>query len=166
MLSWSLSLKEVRKVAEEAVAEEAKKGKGKLIGIVGGVVVLLGVVYFMFLGGGGGDAEAGVTTTTIPVEGAVIEADQMTVTLTDNPVRYARITFAVVLPEGGDSAVVGERMPLLKDGVLVVVAGMNAADLVGTQALASLRESLTEKALEIYTEGEVLRVVLTEVLVQ
>jgi len=153
-------------MAEEAVAEEAKKGKGKLIGIIGGVVVLLGVVYFMFLGGGGGDAEAGVTTTTVPAEGAVIEADQMTITLADDPVRYARLTFAVVLPEGGDSAVVGERMPVLKDGVLDVVAGMTAADLVGPEALASLRESLTEKALEVYAEGEVLRVVLTEVLVQ
>jgi flagellar basal body-associated protein FliL len=159
-------LKEVSKMAEEAVAEEAKKGKGKLIGIVGGVVVLLGVVYFMFLGGGGGDAEAGVTTTTLPSEGAVIEADQMTITLADDPVRYARITFAVVLPEGGDSAAVGERMPVLKDGVLDVVAGMTAADLVGTEALTALRESLTEKALEVYAEGEVLRVVLTEILVQ
>ena len=80
--------------------------------------------------------------------------------------RYARITFAVVLPEGGDSAAVGERMPVLKDGVLDVVAGMTAADLVGPQALATLRESLTAKAVEIYPDGEVLRVVLTEVLVQ
>ena len=149
-----------------AEVEEVKKGKGKLIGIIGGVVVLLGAVYFLFLGGGGGDAEAGVTTTTIPVEGAVIESDQMTVTLADDPVRYARITFAVVLPEGGDSTVVGDRMPLLKDGVLDVVAGLSAADLVGAAGLDSLRESLTTKALEVYTEGEVLRVVLTEVLVQ
>ncbi len=153
---------------EEAVAEapKPKKGRGRLIGIIGGVVVLLGAVYFLFLGGGGGDAEAGVTTTTVPVEGAVIESDQMTVTLADEPVRYARITFAVVLPEGGDSTVVGEKMPLLKDGVLDVVAGMFAADLVGSQGLDSLREGLTAKALEVYTEGEVLRVVLTEVLVQ
>jgi flagellar basal body-associated protein FliL len=161
-----LSSKEVRKVAEEAVAEEAKKGKGKLIGIVGGAVVLLGAVYFLFLGGGGGEEEAGVTTTTIPVEGAVIESDQMTVTLADDPVRYARITFAVVLPEGGDSAVVGDKMPLLKDGVLDVVAGLFAADLVGQTGLDSLRSDLTAKALEIYPDGEVLRVVLTEVLVQ
>lgn len=153
-------------MAEEAVAEEATKGRGRLIGIGGGVVVLLGVVYFMFLGGGGGEVEAGVTTTIVPVEGAVIESDQMTVTLADEPVRYARITFAVVLPEGGDSALVGDKMPLLKDGVLDVVAGLSASDLVGQEGLDTLRSDLTAKALEIYTEGEVLRVVLTEVLVQ
>ena len=146
--------------------EPQKTGKGKLIGMIGGAVVLLGVVYFMFLSGGGGDEEAAVTTTTVPVEGAVIEVDEMTVTLSDNPVRYARLKFAVVLPEGGDSAAVGDRVPVLKDAVLDVVSAYTAAELVGPEALAGLRERLTEQALTVYTEGEVLRVVLTEVLVQ
>jgi len=147
--------------------EEAKKGgKGKLIGIIGGVVVLLGAVYFLFLGGGGGDAEAGVTTTTVVVEGAVIEVDEMTVTLTDDPIRYARLSFAVVLPMGGDSAAVGERVPVLKDAVLDVMSGYAAADLVGPEALGVLRDELTESALDVYEDGEVIRVVLTEVLVQ
>jgi len=155
-------------MADEIDAEEPveKRGKKKLIMMIGGVMVLLGAVYFLFLSGGGGDAEAGVTTTTVPVEGAVIESEQMTVTLADDPVRYARITFAVVLPEGGDSTVVGERMPLLKDAALDVVSGMTAADLLGPDALDSLRSDLTSKALEVYVNGEVLRVVLTEVLVQ
>ncbi len=149
-----------------AAEEPEKGGKGKLIGIIGGVVVLLGAVYFLFLGGGGGEEEAGVTTTTVPVEGAVIEVDEMTITLSDDPVRYARLKFAVVLPEGGDTAAVGDRVPVLKDAVLVVVAGYSAADLVGPDALVGLRDDLTASALEVFAEGEVLRVVLTEVLVQ
>lgn len=154
---------------EVGIEEEQEKtgGKGKLIGIIGGVVVLLGAVYFLFLGGGGGDAEeAGVTTVTVPIEGPVIEVDQMTVTLSDDPVRYARLKFAVVLPEGGDTAVVGDRVPVLKDAVLDVVSGYTAAELVGPAALAVLRDELSAKALEVYEEGVVLRVVLTEVLVQ
>jgi flagellar basal body-associated protein FliL len=155
-------------MAEDTGIEEDVKegGKGKLIGIIGGVVVLLGAVYFLFLGGGGGEEEAGVTTTTVVVEGAVIEVDEMTVTLTDDPIRYARISFAVVLPMGGDSAVVGDRVPVLKDAVLDVMSGYAAADLVGPAALSVLREELSAKALEVYDEGVVLRVVLTEVLVQ
>ena len=156
-------------MADEVVGveeEPEKKGKGKLFGMIGGAVVLLGVVYFVFLGGGGGDEEAGVTTTTVPVEGAVIEVDEMTVTLSDDPVRYARLKFAVVLPEGGDTAAVGDRVPVLKDAVLDVVSGYTAAELVGPDALGVLRSELTEKALTVYSEGEVLRVVLTEVLVQ
>jgi len=146
--------------------EPKKKSKVKLIGMVGGAVVLLGAVYFMFLGGGGGEDEASVTTTTVPVEGAVIEVDEMTVTLSDDPVRYARLKFAVVLPEGGDSAAVGDRVPVLKDAVLDVVSAYTAAELVGPDALATLREQLTAQAHTVYTDGEVLRVVLTEVLVQ
>jgi flagellar basal body-associated protein FliL len=72
----------------------------------------------------------------------------------------------LVLPEGGDSAVVGERVPVLKDAVLQVMSGYAAADLMGPGALTILRDELTEKALEVYDEGLVLRVVLTEVLVQ
>ncbi len=154
-------------IAAEVEAEPEKGGKGKLIGIIGGVVVLLGAVYFLFLGGGGGgEEEAGVTTTTVPVEGPVIEVDEMTITLSDDPVRYARIRFAVVLPEGGDTTVVGDRVPVLKDAVLDVVSGYTASQLVGPDALGGLREELTAQALTVFTEGEVLRVVLTEVLVQ
>ena len=157
-------------MADEPIVEEEEPkegGKGKLIGIIGGVVVLLGAVYFLFLGGGGGgEDEAGVTTTTVPAEGPVIEVDEMTITLSDDPVRYARLKFAVVLPEGGDTTVVGDRVPVLKDAVLDVVSGYTAAELVGPGALGTLREELTAQALTVFTEGEVLRVVLTEVLVQ
>jgi flagellar basal body-associated protein FliL len=152
---------------EIAAVDEEKKGKGKLIGIVVGVLVLLGVAYFMFLGGGGdGSEEAGVTTTTVIADGPVIEVDEMTITLADDPVRYARLKFAVVLPEGGDTTVVGDRVPLLKDAVLSAVSGYTVDQLVGADALSTLRDQLTASALTVFTEGEVLRVVITEVLVQ
>jgi flagellar basal body-associated protein FliL len=146
--------------------EVKKKGKGKLFGIIGGVVVLLGAVYFLFIGGGGGEDAAGATATTVPPEGTVIEVDEMTVTLADEPVRYARVQFGVVLPEGGDSAVVGDRIPLLKDAALQVISGYTASDLIGPESLSHLRDDLTGTALEVFADGEVLRVVVTEVLVQ
>lgn len=152
------------------MAEETEKsgGKGKLIGIIGGVVVLVGAGLFFFLGGSSDadenapppDEEAAV------VEGAVIEGDTMTFNLADDDTRYARVTFAVVLPEGGDSATVGERMPLLKDAALRIMSGYTSADLLATRGLDDLREDLTQAAAEVYRDGEVLRVVLTEVLVQ
>jgi flagellar FliL protein len=152
---------------EVGAVDEEKKGKGKLIGIVVGVLVLAGVAYFVFLGGGGGDSgEASVTTTTVVVDGPVIEVDEMTVTLADDPIRYARLKFAVVLPEGGDTTVVGDRVPLLKDAVLSTISGYTADQLVGADALNSLRDQLTASALTVFTDGEVLRVVITEVLVQ
>ncbi len=80
--------------------------------------------------------------------------------------RYARVKFAVVLPEGGDTVVVGDRVPVLKDAMLDVLSGYTAADLVGPDALSNLREQLTAAAHIVYDQGEVLRVVVTELLVQ
>ncbi len=146
--------------------ETPKKGKGKLFGIIGAVVVL-GVGGYMFLGGGGGGEEdPSVTTTTLVVEGAVIEADEMTVNLADADTRYARIRFGVVLPEDGDSTTVGERFPIMKDAVLGVVSKYTAGQLLGDGGIDSLRSQLTERAMEVWPNGEVLRVVVTEVLVQ
>ncbi len=152
-----------------ADAEEGKKGgKKKLIIGVVGLVAVAGGAYFFLLGGGGGepvDPEA-ATTTTVVVEGAVIEAGQLTVNLADEETRYARLNFAVVLAMGADSAVVGERIPLLQDAALSVLTGYTSADLLAADGLDRLRGELSESALEIYADGEVLRVVLTEVIVQ
>jgi flagellar FliL protein len=150
-----------------AAEEKEKGGKGKLIGIIGGVVVLAAGGFFFFMGGSS-DAEenAPPPEEEVVAEGAVIEADTMTFNLAGDESRYARVTFAVVLPEGGDSAAVGERMPLLKDAALQIMAEYTAADLSGTAGLDRLREELTKASASVYADGEVLRVVLTEVLVQ
>lgn len=161
-------------MADEPIAviggeQEPEKGggKGKLIGIIVGVVVLLGAAYFLFFsGGGGGEVEADATETTIPPDGPVIEMDEMTVTLSGDPVHYAKIKFAVVLPEGGDTTVIGDRVPILKDAVLGKVSGFTIDDLLGPEALDTLRTEITDAALSVFTEGEVLRAVVTEVLVQ
>ena len=152
-------------MAEEAATEE-KKSKKKLFMIIGGVAVL-GVGYFMFMGGGGEPVdENAAPTTTVIVEGAVIEAEQMTVNLADEDPRYARLKFAVVLPEGGDAAAVGERFPMLKDAVLDVVNGYTVADMREPDILDTLREEFTGKALEVWPDGDVLRVLITELLIQ
>jgi flagellar basal body-associated protein FliL len=160
-------------MADEPIAviggeEEPEKGggKGKLIGIVVGVVVLLGAAYFLFFSGGGGEPEADATETTIPPDGPVIEMDEMTVTLAGEPVHYAKIKFAVVLPEGGDTTVIGDRVPILKDAVLGKVSGFTVDDLLGPDALGTLRNEITDAALTVFPDGEVLRAVVTEVLVQ
>jgi flagellar FliL protein len=150
--------------AEEQTAPA--KSKKKLIMIVVGVLVLGGAAYMFLGGGGGGEVDASVTTTTVVVEGPVLEADQMTVNLADEGLRYARIRFAVVLPEGGDTAAVGERFPVLKDAVLSVVSGYSADQLLGRDSLDDLRDEFTTAALDVWPDGEVLRVVITEVLVQ
>lgn len=145
--------------------EEPKKGKKKLI-IIGAVVIALAAGGgFFFLGGDKAEASV-VEEPAEPVEGPVIEGDQMTVNLADEESRYARLTFAVVLAAEADSGAVGERMPLLKDAILDAVAGYKAADLRAPGALDDLRAAFTERAQDVYADGSVLRVVITELLVQ
>ena len=90
----------------------------------------------------------------------------MTVGLAGDDGALARISFAMVLSEGADSAVVGNRVQLLQDAALTSMSQFTAEELSTVEGLDRLRAELTAKALEVYPDGEVIRVVLTEIIVQ
>jgi len=150
---------------EETDEAVEKKSKMKIIAPIGGVLVLA-VIYFVFFSGGGEAEDEAAVTTTIVAEGPVIEADQMTINLADDDPRYARIRFAVVLPLDGDGAAVGERFPILKDAVLDVVNAYTTADMKEPDILDTLRSEFTAAAHEVWPDGEVIRVLITELLIQ
>jgi len=89
----------------------------------------------------------------------------MTVGLVDDGA-LARVGFALVLAEGADSAAVGNRIQLLQDAALTTISQFTSAELRSTEGLDRLRGELTTRAHEIWVDGEVVRVVLTEVIVQ
>lgn len=150
------------------MADEPKKGSKKKLIIAGVAVAALAGGYFLFMGGSPPpEEEAAATTTTEPVEGAVIEVGTLTANLADaDELRYARVTFAVVLNANADSAAVGARVPLLQDAALGVVSDYTSVELAGSTGIGALRDDLTAQAQELFVDGEVLRVVLTEVIVQ
>jgi flagellar FliL protein len=147
--------------------EPAKKkgGKKKIFMIVGLIAALGGIYFFMFAGSGGAEV---ATEDTTPVEGVVIDGATMTVALNDGSgvAHFARVAFAVVLSEGADSAAVGNRIQILQDAALTTIAGFTAEDLRSVEGLDRLRSALTADALVVWPDGEVIRVVLTEVIVQ
>jgi flagellar basal body-associated protein FliL len=61
---------------------------------------------------------------------------------------------------------VGERFPLLKDRVLDIMSGFTAAQLLAPGGLDQVRERLSAEAQEVWPDGEVMRVLVTELLVQ
>lgn len=148
--------------------EQAPKGgKKKLVMIAAPALVVVGLGAFFLLGRGGGEEVAASTTTTVAQVGEVIEGDTLTVNLADEgDPRYARVTFAVVLPVGADSGLVGMKISLLKDRALDIIAGYSADELLGDGGFDDLRRRLSDAAAEIWPDGEVMEVVLTEVLVQ
>ena len=146
--------------------EEKKGGRRKLILIGIAPVLVLAVVGYLFLGGGGGDS-AEAAEPEAPVEGAVVAADPITVTMSGDPVRYVKVTFALVMAETADRSAVEGKLPLMYDAAISVVGRYDADDLRVPAGLDRLRSDLTESATEdVFPDGEVLRVVLTEVIVQ
>ena len=153
---------------EEAEATEKSGGsKKKLIIIIAGVVVLAGGGYFMF-GGKSSEDEAVAAEEIEVVEGEAIEIGKLTIVLADEgeTLRYARIGLAVVLSELGDSGYVGARVSLIQDAAISVISEMTSDDLRGAGGAQDARDALTQRVLEIFPDGDVVRVVLTEMVLQ
>ncbi len=149
-------------------AKKEKGGKKKLI-MIAVPVLVVGVAAGFLLGGRGGSADAATettTTTSVPTEGPVVEVDTMTVNIGGDGTRYARLGFAVVLNAEATPETVAEKIPLLQDAAIRIMAGFTAEELVTTDGQDRLREALTEEAVALFPDGEVLRAVLTELIVQ
>jgi flagellar FliL protein len=154
-------------MSDEQTEETPEKGgKKKLIMIVVPIVVVIGAAAGFFLRGGD-TAEASVPTTTAPVvEGDVIEVDTMTVNLIGEEGRYARVGFAVVLDATADSGAVGKKMPLMRDATLTVMTDFDSAELQTAEGMERLRHELSNAVVALFPDGEVIRAVLTELIVQ
>jgi flagellar FliL protein len=155
-------------MSDEQTTEETVEntgGKKKLIMIVVPVIVVIAGAAGFFLRGGD-TAEAAVPTTVPIVEGDVIEVDTMTVNLIGEEGRYARVGFAVVLDSTADSGAVGKKMPLMRDATLTVMTDFDSTELQTADGMERLREELSDAVVAIFPDGEVIRAVLTELIVQ
>lgn len=160
--------KKEKKPKEEGAEGAEGAGGGKLKKIILLVVPALavGAGMFFFLGGGG-DAEAAAPTTTLPpVEGEVVEVDTLTVNLVGEEGRYARIGFAVVLNDLADSGVVANKIPLMRDAAISIMTDFTSTDLQSAEGMERLRQELSDGMVALFPDGEVLRAVLTELIVQ
>ena len=71
-----------------------------------------------------------------------------------------------MLSADADNGVVGARVPLLRDAALTIMTDFSSAELQTAAGMERLRPSLSERAVELFPDGEVLRAVLTELIVQ
>lgn len=157
-----------KKKGKDAPDEQAEESGGRrwvLIAAVALVVVALaGAAAYWFLLRG--EAEEGAAAVEEVEEGLVVEVAQMTANLADDDLRYARVSFAVVLAEDVELGAVEGQFPLLQDAALDEIARMHTDELSSADGVADLRQRLTERAHDIYDDGEVVRVVLTELIIQ
>jgi flagellar basal body-associated protein FliL len=154
-------------VAKEvaAVAEGGKKSrKKKLLLFVLPAMLVAGVGAKMTLLKGETGAEE--VEHAEPLEGEIVDVGSLTVNLADEGRRYARVGIALVLSETADAEEVINKVPLLKDAASTKIASHSSMQLRTPQGKELLRQELIEAAREVWEGDEVLRVALTEVLVQ
>jgi flagellar basal body-associated protein FliL len=153
-------------MAKDKEPAEGTKGKKKTLLIAVPVVVVSAAAGAFFLRGGSAEAVTPTTSTYAPVEGEVIEVDQLTVNLVGEEDRYARLGFALVLAEGVSSGEVGKRVPLLRDAAISVLTEFTTEELRTAEGMERLRARLSEESIALFEHGEVIRAVLTELIVQ
>ena len=112
----------------------------------------------------GGDAEAEADEVEL-VEGAIVQLEPQTTTLGAGPMEHARVAVAVVLAEDVAVEVVEPRAALLRDALLRELATMDGESLRTVAGSDQLRDRLSAEARDIWEDGEVVRVVLTELVV-
>lgn len=159
-------------MANAVTADAPQEGRSNKPGKRKKLIVL---VMMAVLAGGGGffamrtlsaPASATPEVAPTPIEGAVIDVAEMTASLPGELPHLARVGFAVVLEEGVDPATVTPRFALLKDAAVTELAESSAELLITPEGVDDLRARLTGRAVEVYPDGEVLRVVLTQLVVQ
>ena len=140
--------------------EPPKKKRWVLIVAVLLAVIAGGAAAAFFLLGGDAEAEEAKL-----IEGEIVQLEPQTTTLGTGPATHARVAIAIVLAEGVSVEVVAPRAPLLKDALLRELATMDSETLRTVDGSDQLRQRLTADAREIWEEGEVVRIVLTELVV-
>ncbi len=150
----------------EAVTERRSRKK-LVIGLVL-LLVLGGVAAAALTGmlpGTGVDGDVAAAPAP-PVEGAVVDVADMTASVGGDQPGYVRFGFAAVLVQDADQAAVSSRFALLKDAALTEISQTSLSALRTPEGIDALRAALTARAHGIYPDGEVLRIVLTDLLIQ
>lgn len=132
-----------------------------------GVLLLFATAFGVgfFLGGGLSAPEVAEATdeaAASQAEGDVVEMNSLIVSLGDPSASHARVGLALILAEGVDEDDVSGRMPLVRDAALSVLTGRYAVDFATPEGLDTLRAELTDAVADVFPDGEVVRVVITE----
>lgn len=144
----------------ETAATTTGRGRKLLLAVLV-IAVAVAAAWFFLL------REVPEAAADVEVEdGLIVGLDPLTTTTGEAARQHARVAMSLVLAEGITADVVTDRAPLLQDALLREVARMDGDELRSAAGSDQLRAELTAAAQGIWTEGEVRRVVLTELLVQ
>lgn len=152
-------------MGKEAAADGKKGGKKKLVMVVLPALVVAGLAAKMTVLKGKADAKEAAKPAHA-LEGEIVDVGSLTVNLADPDRRYARVGVALVLSATAHTEEVVNRVALLKDAAITKIGAHSSVELRTGEGQELLRRELAEAAKHVWEGGEVLRVALTEILVQ
>lgn len=148
-------------------AEEAPKGKGKLIMIVAAVVVLAGGIgaFFVIQSNAAAQAAEGADEDQL---GKVMVIDGFIVNLNESKsTRYLKINFSVELTSANYEAEIRNRKDVIRDRCLTYLSGLSVDDVRGSKPKSVIKVALAQAINEsLNAEDAVKDVLLTEFVVQ
>lgn len=165
-------------MAKKDTAEKPEAGgsKKKLIIIIAAAVVLLigiGVGVFMFMGGEeevekiSPEQEQAALAMQAQQVGPMVNIDTFIVNIIDDEEsRFlkAAITLELTTPEGAAES--SERMPQIKDAILLLVGNKTFSELQDLQGKIQLRAELINRINSVLLKGKVKRIYFTDFVVQ
>ena len=155
--------------------EEGGGSKKKLIIIIAVVLVLLiggGVGAFLFLSGGEEDKispeqEQAELEKQAKQVGPMVNIETFIVNiLDDEESRYLKAAITLEVDSEAASMELTERMPQVKDAILLLVGNKTFAELNDLQGKIQLRAELLNKINGILVKGKVKRIYFTDFVVQ
>ncbi len=156
--------------------EGGKKGKKKLLIIIIIVLVVLiggGVGAFLFLKGGGEEdkispeEEQAQLAAQAQQVGPMVNIDSFIVNIIDSEEsRYLKAAITLEVDSEAASQELSQRMPQIKDAILLLVGNKTYTELNDLQGKIQLRAELINKINSILKQGKVKRIYFTDFVVQ
>jgi flagellar FliL protein len=161
-------------MAKKETAAPAEGGSKKtLIIIIAAVVLLLivggGAAYFMLGSKDRKDPEAEAASLAAQAKqvGPMVNIDTFIVNILDNEEsRYLKAAITLEVDAESTAAEINNRMPQIKDAILLMIGNKTFNELRDMQGKLQLRGELINRLNEILTKGKVKRIYFTDFVVQ
>jgi len=165
-------------MAKKETADQPEEGGGskkKLIIIIVAVLVLLGGAaggYFFFMGGEkekkiSPEEEQAALKLQANQVGPMVNIDSFIVNISDDQEsRYLKATITIEVDGEEASMEVNQRMPQIKDAILLLIGNKTFHELSDLQGKIQLRAELINKINSILLKGKVKRIYFTDFVVQ
>ncbi len=165
-------------MAKEEATDQPEEGGGskkKLIIIIAVVLILLiggGIGAYMFLGGKeekkiSPEEEQAALELQANQVGPMVNIDSFIVNISDDQEsRYLKATITIEVDTEEASMELNQRMPQLKDAILLLIGNKTFNELNDLQGKIQLRAELINKINSILFKGKVKRIYFTDFVVQ